>query len=385
MSHKLILTFCFVLVAIGGSVLAANAQGPRPGGSRAPATLAGPAFTYQGQLRKNGALADGTCDLDFGLWDSDIGGIQLGITQSATSVLVTNGLFGGPINGGGQFGPNAFNGDVRLLQIALRCPAGAGAFTALTPRQVLNAAPYAHYALGNLNRNSADASSASISASGGVLYDLTQSNTSAASSARSVLRLNDNTTTPGINDFLITARNNTMTKFSVRSSGDVELAGGDLKLSNAGSGISFPDSSKQTTAAPRVLGYDSGVVSGSYLTTTEQVLATLPVTVTGPSGVLLVGFGADYVLTVCSEFSYAQIHLNLYRDNVLTSFVWANQDGSAPDLACKGHGSTLTQFRQEVPSLGAHTYELRALSTLTTTGVNGTARIGIGWITAIQQ
>jgi hypothetical protein len=46
------------------------------------------------------------------------------------------------LNSGGEFGP-AFTGDERFLAIAVRCPAGSGSYTPLTPRQRLNAAPYA--------------------------------------------------------------------------------------------------------------------------------------------------------------------------------------------------------------------------------------------------
>jgi hypothetical protein len=47
------------------------------------------------------------------------------------------------LNGNNQFGPTAFTGDARFLEIAVRCPAGGGGYTNLTPRQRLSAAPYA--------------------------------------------------------------------------------------------------------------------------------------------------------------------------------------------------------------------------------------------------
>jgi len=50
------------------------------------------------------------------------------------------------LNGGGEFGATAFNGDARWLQIAVRSPAGSGTFMALSPRQAVAAAPYARTA-----------------------------------------------------------------------------------------------------------------------------------------------------------------------------------------------------------------------------------------------
>jgi len=102
----------------------------------------GTAFTYQGQLEQSGALANGTCDLQFSLFDALSSGNQVGTTQTVTPVSVTDGLFTVPLD----FGSSAFDGNDRWLQIAVRCPTGSGNFTTLTPRQPLTAAPYALYA-----------------------------------------------------------------------------------------------------------------------------------------------------------------------------------------------------------------------------------------------
>jgi hypothetical protein len=59
---------------------------------------------------------------------------------------VTSGRFNAVVNGSRQFGANAFNGDARWLEIAVRCPAGSGAYTTLNPRQPLTATPYALFA-----------------------------------------------------------------------------------------------------------------------------------------------------------------------------------------------------------------------------------------------
>jgi hypothetical protein len=50
-----------------------------------------------------------------------------------------NGLFTVVID----FGGGAFNGAARWLEIGVRCPAGSGSYTTLSPRQALRAAPYA--------------------------------------------------------------------------------------------------------------------------------------------------------------------------------------------------------------------------------------------------
>jgi hypothetical protein len=114
------------------------------GGLIAPAYGAplGTTFTYQGQLQQDGSPVNGTCDLQFGLFDSATGGNQIGITQNVSPAPVTGGLFTVQLD----FGSSAFTGDGRWLQIALRCPVGNGLYTTLTPRQPLTAPPYALYA-----------------------------------------------------------------------------------------------------------------------------------------------------------------------------------------------------------------------------------------------
>ena len=79
-----------------------------------------------------------------GLWDTAEGGAQIGETETIENVTVQNGRFTLILNGGGQFGPDAFSGQERWLQIAVRCPTGTGSYDALQPRQLLTAAPYAY-------------------------------------------------------------------------------------------------------------------------------------------------------------------------------------------------------------------------------------------------
>jgi hypothetical protein len=107
----------------------------------------GTGFTYQGQLKQNGTLTNGTCDFQFALYDAATIGTRLGVTQTTSAVTVTNGLFTALLNSGNEFGSNAFTGSARWLQTNVKCPAGGGTYSTLTPRQPLTAAPYARYAL----------------------------------------------------------------------------------------------------------------------------------------------------------------------------------------------------------------------------------------------
>ncbi|WP_162015840.1 hypothetical protein [Chloroflexus aurantiacus] len=98
----------------------------------------GTAFTYQGQLQKNGSPYNGTCSFQFSLWDAVSGGAQVGSTLTQTGVTVSNGLFTVTLD----FGTGVFTGDVRWLQIAVQCSGDSG-YTTLSPRHALTAAPYA--------------------------------------------------------------------------------------------------------------------------------------------------------------------------------------------------------------------------------------------------
>jgi hypothetical protein len=105
-----------------------------------PSVLAaslGSSLTYQGRLEQAGGLADGRYDFQFNLWDSATNGLLVGTTPLLSSVPVSRGLFTVALD----FGPSAFNGDARWLEIAVR--AGSNELTVLNPRQAVTAAPYA--------------------------------------------------------------------------------------------------------------------------------------------------------------------------------------------------------------------------------------------------
>ena len=104
----------------------------------------GTAFTYQGQLKESGVPANGEYDFVFALFDDSAGGAQIGGYVLVDDWPVANGLFTVEID----FGADVFTGNALWLGVAVRPGASSGDHTILEPRQPLNAAPYALYALG---------------------------------------------------------------------------------------------------------------------------------------------------------------------------------------------------------------------------------------------
>jgi hypothetical protein len=101
---------------------------------------AGSAFTYQGQLKRDGAAADGPHDFVFELYDAPAGGTRKGQSVSVLGSPVSNGLFMVELDFG-----FVFDGTALWLQIEVRAEDDA-AYTVLSPRQPVTAAPYAIYA-----------------------------------------------------------------------------------------------------------------------------------------------------------------------------------------------------------------------------------------------
>lgn len=102
----------------------------------------GNAFTYQGQLLSNGRPANGTYDLRGILYDAEIGGSQIGPIVTNLAVPVTAGVITTSLD----FGPGAFTGAARWLELGVRVTGGS-AFTSLAPRQPMAPTPYALYAM----------------------------------------------------------------------------------------------------------------------------------------------------------------------------------------------------------------------------------------------
>src|SRR5437660_3711519 len=96
----------------------------------------GTAFTYQGQLMQNGALANGSYSFQFLLRQTS-NGAQQGPTLTNNAVTVSNGLFTATLDFGSIFGLREFG-----LEIGVRSNL-ALPFTIVAPNQVIRPAPLA--------------------------------------------------------------------------------------------------------------------------------------------------------------------------------------------------------------------------------------------------
>lgn len=151
-AQRLVTIMLAVLMALGVIAGSSQAQAPDPqspdplsdltGQLAAPdATLVSTAFTYQGQLKNNGAPVNGSCDFEFTLWDAVSGGSQVAGPLAKPNIVVSNGLF---TVASMTFSEMELRGDARWMRVGVKCPAGSGgAYTYLEPRQALTATPYA--------------------------------------------------------------------------------------------------------------------------------------------------------------------------------------------------------------------------------------------------
>jgi len=103
----------------------------------------GTAFTYQGQLKDEGVPANDEYDFIFRLFDDPVGGAQIGSDFPESDWPVSDGLFTVKLD----FGTDVFTGDALWLEVSVRLTDVGGEYTDLSPRQPLNATPYALYAL----------------------------------------------------------------------------------------------------------------------------------------------------------------------------------------------------------------------------------------------
>lgn len=97
-------------------------------------------FTYQGKLTDAGVPANGQYDLTFKLFNLASGGTQIGSDVALNDVQVTAGVFSVNLD----FGSSPFTTATgNYLEIAVRPGASSGAFTILSPRQLITSSPYA--------------------------------------------------------------------------------------------------------------------------------------------------------------------------------------------------------------------------------------------------
>jgi hypothetical protein len=110
----------------------------------------GTAFTYQGKLSDGGSPVTGIYDLRFTLHDAASGGSPAG-PIALEEIGVTNGFFTVQLD----FGDDTFSVGARWLEMAVRPGDSTNAFTLLSPRQLITAAPLANYASSAGTANSA--------------------------------------------------------------------------------------------------------------------------------------------------------------------------------------------------------------------------------------
>ncbi len=130
---------------IGSSGASANSSLNNQQQDPGPQAALSSAFTFHGQLAKQGTAYTGSCNFIFSLWDAASGGTQLGGNQTINGVAVSGGVFAVVLNEAGQFGATAFNGSARWLATQVQCAGDAA--PADLGRQALLSTPYALYAI----------------------------------------------------------------------------------------------------------------------------------------------------------------------------------------------------------------------------------------------
>lgn len=100
-------------------------------------------FTYQGQLKVSGQPANGLFDLRACVYGSMAAATPLQCADDFLDWPVEDGVFTLNLD----FGADAFAGDQRVLELAVRTSGSGQSYTVLSPRQSILATPYALFAL----------------------------------------------------------------------------------------------------------------------------------------------------------------------------------------------------------------------------------------------
>jgi hypothetical protein len=132
MKHKSIL----IVVVLMMCVVMVGTVAAQPNKPNVPEAVVTTKFTHQGQLKRNGVLFNGTCDMRFTLWDAATAGVQQASYTAPVPVNVSDGVFAVEVDFGAQF-----KGEARWIQTETKC-ADDVSFQNL-PRVALNPTPYA--------------------------------------------------------------------------------------------------------------------------------------------------------------------------------------------------------------------------------------------------
>ncbi|MEO6390887.1 MAG: hypothetical protein ABIP75_03485 [Pyrinomonadaceae bacterium] len=112
----------------------------------------GTGFSFQGRLNDGSAPANGPYDLQFRLYDSVVGGGQIGSLLARPNTILINGVFSVTLD----FGLTAFNNPNNIfIEISLRPTGSPNAYTILGPRQQLTIVPIALRAMNATNADNA--------------------------------------------------------------------------------------------------------------------------------------------------------------------------------------------------------------------------------------
>jgi hypothetical protein len=293
-------------------------------------------FGYQGLLRSGGALVNGTCDFQFGLYDQ-LGGGSLLTTQTWIAVPVTNGLFNVTLHLGAE---TTILGDSRYLEISVGCPTGSPR-TLLTPRQKQSPTPYALTLRAGATMEAAH--------SGPML---TVSNTLAAQRAAVFENVGSNSAIVAVNDGDHAA-------IFARSSGGMGVDGRHLDATGASPGILGSTNSTDNTASGvkgevaatnagiasagvyglndststfgyGVLGYHAGAGAGVYGYSATGWGVKGSASVAGAAGVDAIGVNGANALLALSDTGNG-VHAQSGGAGISRATVWAQNYDTGPE------------------------------------------------------
>lgn len=230
----------------------------------------GSEWTFQARLDMDESPVNGMADFEFRLWDDPVAGAQQGPTltfdgvgMNPPSVNVVDGLFTVQLD----FGATLFDGNGRWLEIAVRFPAGGGAYTTLSPRQPITATPYALQTRG-IFTNDALQVGIGTTAPGGKLHVRGSGNASVAGGGLLVIEhVSGNQLAFDGNDLLARNNGNPNALHLNKEGGNVLLV--ENGVGNVGIGTTNPQHRLhvQATSGPTVFAVNTGADVGGYFVT----------------------------------------------------------------------------------------------------------------------